>query len=663
MNIPLTQSYEIRDENHTLWGNLETHIDQKRVALAVRNIIVPLALIAAGFVLLILGGSIRLICREGAHLHRLASWLRRRTSTIERLEEEETPPLSKNPSQEVEEIYEGVSHFHRRIVDLKRQLSINAKLAVVGQTVAMFAHDVRKPLSVIEVFLKQFGNEEKSDQSKAFLHDIQKSKFEIDRMSDELLEFAAEKGLAIEPCDLKSLIASSLRETLRFYENAQVNFEYQLNHTGDLFVDIVQTQRLFKNILANAFDAMSSKGRIWFQSSDTQIDGHPFIQISIGNSDSFIPPEEWSKVFDPFYTRGKEKGTGLGLAICYRVVTMHGGSIGVRSDQKTGTEFFFTLPSTIARERVDPVDLWKNSREAIGALGNSNGHHGDLEQVIHTIVESPYPINLLIVDDEPLFRRSLRSLLNQNREVRDKVSVAEASSGEEALALFEKTRFDVVIADVMLGEKKMNGFDFTRKLLARYPRKTVLIHSNLRLSDGQKLAQESGASGFLPKPMTLHQLLQFLASQVKILSGNKDTSREGGSRPFRIGILDDSALLREGYRHVLAHVLGPASPVTIETFERSAQLLSAFDSRRFDIALLDVNLEAGDIDGLVLAQKLRSTHPELKIVLVTNERGSRLSQVKSNGLVDLILEAPLSETAARSLVDNYLGPASPPRQI
>ena len=65
------------------------------------------------------------------------------------------------------------------------------------------------------------------------------------------------------------------------------------------------------------------------------------IEFCVGNSDSYIPPEDLGKIFEAFYTKGKEQGTGLGLAIAKMVVEAHGGSIRCQSSKTHGTGLFF----------------------------------------------------------------------------------------------------------------------------------------------------------------------------------------------------------------------------------------------------------------------------------------------------------------------------------
>jgi signal transduction histidine kinase len=58
-----------------------------------------------------------------------------------------------------------------------------------------------------------------------------------------------------------------------------------------------------------------------------------------------IAPDHLARIFDPgFTTKGVAVGTGLGLAIRHRIVTAHGGTIGVTSQLGAGSTFTVRLP-------------------------------------------------------------------------------------------------------------------------------------------------------------------------------------------------------------------------------------------------------------------------------------------------------------------------------
>lgn len=79
---------------------------------------------------------------------------------------------------------------------------------------------------------------------------------------------------------------------------------------------------------------------------------------------------------------------------------------------------------------------------------------------------------VLVVDDEPIVRELARRAL-----VRKGYAVIEASSGEEALAIFEREggRIDLLVTDIMMSG--MSGLELARQVLGRSPRVQVLYMS------------------------------------------------------------------------------------------------------------------------------------------------------------------------------------------
>jgi two-component system sensor histidine kinase PilS (NtrC family) len=68
------------------------------------------------------------------------------------------------------------------------------------------------------------------------------------------------------------------------------------------------------------------------------------VEIAVTDDGPGIEPEALDRIFDPFFTT-KPAGTGLGLSTVHRIVTAHGGSVGVRSAPGAGARFSVQLPS------------------------------------------------------------------------------------------------------------------------------------------------------------------------------------------------------------------------------------------------------------------------------------------------------------------------------
>jgi DNA-binding NarL/FixJ family response regulator len=110
------------------------------------------------------------------------------------------------------------------------------------------------------------------------------------------------------------------------------------------------------------------------------------------------------------------------------------------------------------------------------------------------IQHRPHTARILIVDDNVFIRRSLRSVL----EAQDEWKVCEeASDGREAVAKFDREKFDVIVLDFQM--PGMNGLDAAKQITQRSPSTPILM---VTMHDSAQLAEEArkvGIRGICPK--------------------------------------------------------------------------------------------------------------------------------------------------------------------
>ncbi|MBM3847764.1 MAG: GHKL domain-containing protein, partial [Verrucomicrobia bacterium] len=104
-------------------------------------------------------------------------------------------------------------------------------------------------------------------------------------------------------------------------------------------IDSSQMKQVLVNLMKNAIQAMTRGGILTLRTSESS-EG---VVLSVEDTGGGIPPETLSRIFEPFYTT-KKRGSGLGLMIVQRIVTEHGGRVGVESHVGKGTEFRIWLP-------------------------------------------------------------------------------------------------------------------------------------------------------------------------------------------------------------------------------------------------------------------------------------------------------------------------------
>jgi two-component system invasion response regulator UvrY len=114
-------------------------------------------------------------------------------------------------------------------------------------------------------------------------------------------------------------------------------------------------------------------------------------------------------------------------------------------------------------------------------------------------------VQVLVVDDQPPFRAAARAVLSRIDEFS---LVGEAASGEEAVAMAEVLRPDLVLMDINMGE--MNGIEAARQVTMARPETVVILVSTYAAEDLPGDARTSGAAAYVHKDELSPRLLRRL---------------------------------------------------------------------------------------------------------------------------------------------------------
>lgn len=111
--------------------------------------------------------------------------------------------------------------------------------------------------------------------------------------------------------------------------------------------------------------------------------------------------------------------------------------------------------------------------------------------------------SIVIIDDHQLFREGVKRILDYEATFQ---VVAEGDDGEQAVALVEQYKPDVVIMDINM--PNLNGVEATKQLIESYPETKVII---LSIHDDESYvthALKTGANGYLLKEMDADSLVE-----------------------------------------------------------------------------------------------------------------------------------------------------------
>ena len=222
------------------------------------------------------------------------------------------------------------------------KMRANENLQAIGLLKSSVAHDISNLLSIADVYLGLM--EEEIDKNSNVYEYIKAVKSEMKRISilaTDMLDLSKDK-LVIHKT---KFAVSELINELKLYSEAftkssNVQVEFIVKSDDEIVADKNRLFRVFFNLLNNAADAISDKGRIILSVKRTGKD----ISFLVADTGKGISKDNIGKLFQPFFTSGKIKGTGLGLAVVQDIIKAHSGRISVRSRLGAYTCFLIRVP-------------------------------------------------------------------------------------------------------------------------------------------------------------------------------------------------------------------------------------------------------------------------------------------------------------------------------
>jgi signal transduction histidine kinase len=239
---------------------------------------------------------------------------------------------------------------------LRRQLIESERLAAIGQTVAGLTHCIKNILNglkggsyLIDVGLKRNQHEliEEGWQT------VQKGIARIQNLSLDMLGYCRPRLPEYQSADPLQLVL----ETTALVSQAarQEGIDLQVAGPEGLLVDLdpVQIGRVLLNLITNALDACREKAYAEGETPSVQVavemEGDR-LKISVRDNGIGMDEDVKAQLFKRFFSTKDSGGTGLGLPVTEKIISEHGGTIGVDSSPGRGTTFTVYLPASTCQE-------------------------------------------------------------------------------------------------------------------------------------------------------------------------------------------------------------------------------------------------------------------------------------------------------------------------
>ena len=400
-----------------------------------------------------------------------------------------------------------LSHYISEQERIREQFSQMEKLSALGELASGVAHDFNNTLAGILGRAQLLQRTDDPEKIKRGLDIIIKTAEDGAKKVKRIQDFARQRrdhNFELVSIDQVLLDASEITrprwKNCAEASNVHITLDLHIGSNAMVMGDDSELREVLVNMVFNAIDAMPEGGTI---SLSTRIAGDSVL-IKVVDTGVGMYPEVRSRIFDPFFTTKGKAGLGLGLAVSFGIIRRHGGNIEVESKYGSGSEFRITLPvARIAEKRA--VESKCSAPESTPEIAFQ-----PIEQPLE-----PAATRLLIVDDEDFVRDLLCDILEGEGCV-----VSLATSGSEALSLFQRMEFDAVFTDV--GMPGMSGWELAREIRELNKKIPIAVITGWGEAVGSHEQKEAGVDWVIAKPFTADRIGELV----------RDISRQQ-SRPLK----------------------------------------------------------------------------------------------------------------------------------
>ncbi|MCB0392311.1 MAG: HAMP domain-containing histidine kinase [Bdellovibrionales bacterium] len=333
--------------------------------------------------------------------------------------------------RELKTIAESYVDFTFSLRSFSNRLKEKQKNQVLLDIARQVAHDIRSPLSALNMSLSILKN--KDDKSPEAIKMIARSTKRINEIANDLLNRSKVIEKKYDSVHLCSAIENLVHEkSIQFHNHEKIDFKWDLDENSyDLFVKAEESElmRVVSNVLNNAVESYNGlEGSVFIQLFGSGED----IVLFIEDQGCGIPQEIMSKIFVKGFSYQKKNGSGMGLYHAKKTIEALGGQFELGSSEK-GTSVTITLPKTT------PPDWFTPSIEV--------------------------KRKLIVADDDAMMHSKWKSILKNFLQQNPNLQVEYVSSLQELTQIYNcsEDAQATLLIDYNFSQERHTGLDFIKE--------------------------------------------------------------------------------------------------------------------------------------------------------------------------------------------------------
>jgi signal transduction histidine kinase/ActR/RegA family two-component response regulator/CHASE3 domain sensor protein len=372
-----------------------------------------------------------------------------------------------------------------------------------GNFLAGMSHEIRTPLNSVIGFSEQLSQENLPPWQKEQVAAIKNSSEMILDLVNEILDFSKYETGKMNFENAPFMVSQVIEEITTTMNIHALKKNITLVNVNTIDEDLccegdkMRLKQVLINLLGNAIK-FTVKGSVTLHTSVEKLSADNVkLKVKVIDTGLGIDKNDLPYIFDEFSQVAKaqrvtkHKGTGLGLAICKKIVELQGGKISVTSTVRQGSTFSFELPL----KQLESMDCIVTSSID--------------DELMADLVKDRY---ILLAEDNKLNVLLATTILKKWN-----IKYDVAYNGLEALQLFEKNSYDMILTDIEMPE--MNGLQLTQHIRAiADPVKSNVIIMALTanvMKEDRDIYFNTGVNDVVVKPFKEKALIEKIALAIQ----------------------------------------------------------------------------------------------------------------------------------------------------